>query len=865
MRKLLILFTTIAAMMACSDSETPIIGGEQGENAETPEVTPLKMRKIIVSTSQGDPQRTTLSGTSVLWDEGDQYCIINQDPTNIPSTTLKITLNEPGSGLGVNTISGASSLTTECDLQYSDIKVEIGGENVTNKILSENTGDNNYKVGATNKSEKYQYTLPNKTMEVKLYGSGRTNRTFYIARCSESDNKSNISDSNQAVITISGIQWKFNIGGWNTLNENNANLVNGNDVSSKPLKNVADYHWVHGVNTPLTITSEAGKTHGIFEGQIYQDAVIDETTMAVYPTDAVKTYKDDILTINVPEHQKYVENSFDHKANIMIGNVTVVEEGEYEGKYDAHFTNSMGVLELTLTGDDYYLENITVTNRNKKPLWGTASIAAAEYEKGISTDAISGGSPTVTLDCPGVKLTSTPTTFYIVVPVGAFAGGFDVSVNTQDHRTKTFGASSSQNTIGLNDIKKMPTIKITGLPLVEFDIENAAVKKYMSYGPYSGFENSTRSYFTTYKSTLDDPQYYDKDDPLYYSVNWSDTGAAVYSVTFHDNTAGKDVFTNREVTTISYDFINMIPGHTYTFIVKADDKVIKGGSFKAIGQVRMVTVCDSWNYRDIGGWASTLGGTIKYGWLFRGGSLNGVWTSGKKSKDSQKNVADINKYNVLSTICQRQLRDLNIKGELDLRAVNTNPSSSTLINTEYPHTYSFGQHHTGFTSDWDFMQISSTTGLNNPTSDDAIVRDVSWLIEQVLAGKPMAFHCKSGADRTGGVAMTIEALLGVAPGDIARDYELTNFSKELGVVQQSNSALRDRRIDDTQKEIYTYRTKGFPNFPASQGSNWQEKAYYYLNQTFHDKGTYIPASKLDAFIKFMLGKESYTHPSFAEE
>lgn len=856
MRNKIFLLASLATLMACSDSESPIIGGDTPDVPETPQ---LKLRTITMSASVGEQQRTTLDNTSVLWDEGDQYCVMNE--AQEVSNTLQIIVDGPSQAMGFQ----VEKNDKKALIKYEKISVNIGGSDVTDAILSpdnevNSAGDNAYKIGIQNKADGKRFPLPGSSITAPQKSRTEWFTTSYGISLVRASSSSNFSATNRAVITMTGIEYSTNDGSsWTKLNEN-SNLYQGSKYSSD-LKD-AKYEWLGNLNWRLTLDDQPGRTYGVFTGTTTNADSPNEGTRAVYPFDAFKEYSKGTMKIEVPEHQTYVENSFDHKANIMMGNVTIVEEDENHGKYDAHFHNAMGVLQLTLTGDNYYLADIAVTNRDGKPLWGTASIAAADFANGISTDNIAGGSPTVTLDCPGVKLTSEPTTFNIVLPAGAFAGGFDVAVHTQDGRTKTFGASSSKNTIALNDIKKMPTVNIAGLPLAEFDIENAAVKKYMSYGPYSGFENSTKSYFTTYKSTLDNSQYYDKDDPLYYTVNWPATGTASYFVTFRDDTAGKDVFTNREVTTTSYDFMNMMPGHTYTFTITSSGSVVTSGSFKAVGQVRMVTVSDSWNYRDIGGWTSTLGGTIKYGWLFRGGSLNGVWSAGKKGKDSQKNISDINKYSVLSTICQNQLRDLGIKGELDLRAIITKPSS---ITTEYSHTYSLGQHHTGFTSDWDFMQISSSNALNNPMADDAIVRDVAWLIDQVLAGKPTAFHCKSGADRTGGVAMTIEALLGVAPGDIARDYELTNFSKELVTIQQNNSALRDRRIDDTSKEINAFRTKGFPSFPTSRGANWQEKAYYYLNQSFRSNGTYIPASKLDAFITFMLGISSYSHPAFAAE
>jgi hypothetical protein len=50
----------------------------------------------------------------------------------------------------------------------------------------------------------------------------------------------------------------------------------------------------------------------------------------------------------------------------------------------------------------------------------------------------------------------------------------------------------------------------------------------------------------------------------------------------------------------------------------------------------------------------------------------------------------------------------------------------------------------------------------------------------VKSGKAVYFHCFSGADRTGYIAMLIEGLLGVSEKDCSIDYELTSFCESVG-------------------------------------------------------------------------------------
>lgn len=138
------------------------------------------------------------------------------------------------------------------------------------------------------------------------------------------------------------------------------------------------------------------------------------------------------------------------------------------------------------------------------------------------------------------------------------------------------------------------------------------------------------------------------------------------------------------------------------------------------------------NTRDLGGWACD-GGTVKYGMLVRGGEPNEV----------DKNLM-VNK--------------VGIRSELQL-----------LPKSESRFAYSA----------WgiDFYA--------NPEEDGYIWYSLSnkalWkfylqtVFKSVTHDKPVYFHCGIGADRTGTVAVMLEALLGVSQSDIDKDYELTNF------------------------------------------------------------------------------------------
>lgn len=825
------LFLCLVLASACAQDE-PLVP-ENGGNTSTPELSTRTIHMTAGTASAGDATRTTLNGANVLWDEGDQFQLVKEGPEVGKSTTLRVTLTEPNSGVGI-----ATNTLLSHKVKYEQIKIEFEGKDITNNVTS--TSTNSYNVGIINSKKNFQYAPNGSEMDAYKFNNG-------IVIAASSNNK--VSSSNPVFITLSKVQYKNTDISWNSLEESSKNLRNGSSIKNAGLKD-ASYEWVHGINTPLKLTSQKGLSYGDFEGELPTGTDIDNQTFAVFPNGACSSFNDGKLTIKVPDEQYYVENSFDHHANIMIGKVN-----KTEGKYDATFYNMMGVFQLSLTGNDEYISSITLTNKDGNPLCGNATFDANSFINGISTSLLSGGSPSLTLTCKeDVKLTSEPTIFNFVVPVGAFEEGFEMVVTNSMGQTITKSTQKS-NIVKLSTIKKMPLMDLNNFPIEDFHLHNPAVVKYMSYTDSPSFSKSV-SLTRNHESEL--KNYLDQDCPNGYELNWTGDGSSFY-VTLTDETKGKVVFENRKTDKKSYTLYNMVPNHIYKVTVATNDKIIKEGRFKAVDQVREVKISDSWNYRDLGGWTSTLGGTVKYEWLYRGGSLNGNWNQSKTtSKKTASIIANPSNYNEFTEESRNQLVDMGIKGELDLRSI---PSESNNENN-YAHAYALETNKTGI-EDWIYKRIKTADALKYPLQYDAVVQDVDWLIDQVMRGNPIAFHCTSGADRTGAVALTILALLGVEESDIARDYELTRFSSEMGRIRKSQPTLRDRWAD--QGEVHDFFVNGIYTFGSDKGQNLQEKAYYYLNREFENKSNKtIPASKLDAFIKFMLDIDSYTHPSWAK-
>lgn len=865
-RGLIMSACVLLTMTACSEEElvAPEVDGGADNNTTitTPTDVPMKTIRISAGMAQGEATRTTLAqNREVHWQAGDQF-VVSNGFTN----RLTIDIDNKNSGLGVTT----GTITTQSvQVRYSNIHIIYEGEDIAKALISPQDKladgqDNQYKIGINYKdNDAYKLPEPGVTIETEPKGSGLFH-AIPLIRVSESSSL-DISTSKPLKVIIDDPEYRDRdliqiLQNWTPVTSSTS-FRNGSNWAKYDVKN---YNVTSGINNELTLDDEPGYPYGEFSGKIPADATVDEYTRAVFPTSALQSYIGGVMTIDIPETQEYVENSFDTKANIMIGEV----EKTVEDNYDATFKNMMGVLKLSLKGSGN-VSSISITDKAGNKLWGTVKIPANEYTNGILTKNISGGSATLTMNCNNVALTDEAKDFYFAVPVGAFDKGFDVAINTTEggQNYKEEVKTSKNNTITRNGIVEMPEITVENYEI--FNIENEYLTQYLNMGPYSKWGNGIGSYFVSYfpLTAIGSYQYTElgqnapgKDYPMTKNITWEGSNSAQYTVTLTDLTKKKDVFTDRTVTGTSYSFINMIPDHKYSYEVKDGANVVTSGKFITEGRVRMVTVEDTWNFRDLGGWTSTLGGKVQYDLIYRSGSLNGKWQKAITQKSwgrtevieySSADQTNPSNY-IFSDKSRQQLIDLGITGELDLRATSGGKDKI--------HSYAIGKNNTGI-SNWDFINLTFNDAQSSPLTASTAIDCMAWIINHVLNDKPVVFHCKSGADRTGMLSYLIHSLLGVEEGNLAVDYEMTNFSHEQEDVLGSLE-IRGKYTRQNEKGMYK---EAFTTFDDNKGKNRQEKAYYYLNRHFGDKA--IKSSDLDKFIEKMLGmkKGTYQHPEFAQD
>ena len=373
----------------------------------------------------------------------------------------------------------------------------------------------------------------------------------------------------------------------------------------------------------------------------------------------------------------------------------------------------------------------------------------------------------------------------------------------------------------------------------EGSIENDIVYAYVNAGEYDSWAAKSLFNDPVVKATADLYKW-KADDPKETVITWDGDENTEYTVSL---STPEGLWYEETVKDVKYSVTNLLPGVTYTYTVSAAGASVKEGSFTPTGKVRMVNIPCSWNYRDHGGWTGLGGKPIKYGWIYRGGCLCGHFIG----KDGTDDPYSKEFYEVPDSM-SNAIKRIGIKAELDLRDY---PKQQGMWGDEHS-AHGISLMESRFEG-VDFMQIMTDWALYYPFQRSAFVQDVAWIIYEVRKGCPVAYHCRSGADRTGGLGLLIGGLLGMSLSDLQKDYELTSISTE--------KPDKKTKFANQISSSYQFLTVKKGIFSV-EGDTFQEKCYRYLNKQFDD--VRINADDLDWFIKFMLGLDSYTHPTWAE-
>ena len=271
---------------------------------------------------------------------------------------------------------------------------------------------------------------------------------------------------------------------------------------------------------------------------------------------------------------------------------------------------------------------------------------------------------------------------------------------------------------------------------------NRNVQKFVegvTYPDHNYEETYVRDYYGGYGHNYNG-EAVNSDKPESYTIRWTanyDAGDLTFELSEPEWSATQTVEAGADYVEVT----NLVPNTHYTYkVTTANGTVMTEGEFDTYGTVRHVYFkTNVRNCRDLGGWKTYDGKTVKFHKIYRGGRLE----AGTLSNSGRKAI-----------IAE------GIKAQLDIRGTSDVLSAPAIE---------------GF----DFCKPVIETGGDSMLKQDGGEKtrmSMQFVIDCIKANKPVYFHCSLGRDRTGTLAMVILGLLDVIEGDISKEYELSYFS-----------------------------------------------------------------------------------------
>ncbi|GEM_PF-6811871 len=217
----------------------------------------------------------------------------------------------------------------------------------------------------------------------------------------------------------------------------------------------------------LTLVEEdAGKSSGRFEGDVATD-IVKYDYCAVYPAEAAQARASATLFLMaLPTVQEYKENGIASGANIST---LLLPKTSFDTRYKSkalNFSNSMGILNLNISGTAKVSRIVLVANGSTSSLSGIVGLTVSKFNNGGNLTVMVAPGNKITLDCSkngGVQLTPEGVDFNILLPPGTLTKGFSVTVfDVEGLAYVKKSGKSSNNAIERSVITKMPQFTYEG-------------------------------------------------------------------------------------------------------------------------------------------------------------------------------------------------------------------------------------------------------------------------------------------------------------------------------------------------------------------------------------------------------------------
>lgn len=276
-----------------------------------------------------------------------------------------------------------------------------------------------------------------------------------------------------------------------------------------------------------------------------------------------------------------------------------------------------------------------------------------------------------------------------------------------------------------------------------FQVHSEIIEQFLTSVTYDERDYSYTHIFDEPWGAYGAPGELDKPNALELSWESSPEGVPL-TLTLKEDESGWTAQYNVKAGATSYSVTNLVPNMSYSYVVKTADEnetLVGLGSFRTKGMLHLVYYAGKIrNARDLGGWKTTDGKTVKFRKLYRGGLLNGGYLS---SDGKKKMLAE------------------GILAELDLREAGDDASTSSTLG-----------------SDILFYNPSIKKAYGTMIRDypDKVKNSFEFIVRCLREEKPLYFHCSLGRDRTGTITAVILGTLGVSESEMSKEFELLFFS-----------------------------------------------------------------------------------------
>ena len=352
------------------------------------------------------------------------------------------------------------------------------------------------------------------------------------------------------------------------------------------------------------------------------------------------------------------------------------------------------------------------------------------------------------------------------------------------------------------------------------NIQNEAVSRFMSEVTYSTMDDVSQ--VDDYLNTAAAGERLDVPQPVYVQLPEllrTYMGNKNFSVLYWlDGTTDAEVTdtVTAKVNSQGAPIYDVQPGVECQYNTYFYNNVIGSGTVTTEGPVRMINLETMRNVRDLGGWTTIDGRTIKYGKLIRGSELNGMHVA---------SAADI-----------RHLRILGVEAELDLRADYEDAHGVSAFGFK-------SARQAGSDEQATYLYTSDSGQLPAHLTQYMYLQrwrqEFNFIVANLRAARTIYFHCRWGADRTGYLSLLLEGLLGVPYDGLIKDYELTSFA---------SLNKKKEMIDPVIEIVLTHKgetlQEKFEDFWVKRVGVKQTDVDYFINEMLEGEEVVTSVSKV---------------------